>query len=271
MWKLNVPKILHVYWGGEKLSYLRFMTVKSFMAYNPDWNVMLWYPKYPYKTVTWNTSELNYKKEWDDYFPELLKLDIKKQAVDFTDYGIKNEISEVHKSDFLRYYFLNKYGGVYSDMDILYFRSITNLAVNRKINKDIKTFVCLSHYGHSNGFFMAQEGSQFFGRMFELAHDVELVKYQSNGPDLCNKHFPTLESINKISSTVNIGMEAVYYYNGQNVWNIYNDKVLNFSARSIGIHWYAGHPLSGMFLNNTKGGIDNYPDNILGNICKIVL
>ena len=190
-WILSVPKILHVFWTGSRLPYLRYMAVKSFMTLNPEWKVMLWYSKYPYSVVTWRTSELNYPVNWEDYTPELMELPITKMEVDFKDFGMSNDISEVHKSDFLRYYFLHKYGGVYSDMDILYFRSINNLEVNKRVNKNIDTFVCISHYGHSNGFFMAKPGSKFFETMFGLAHNFDGGKYQSVGPDLCNYNFST--------------------------------------------------------------------------------
>jgi len=270
-WYLKIPKIFHVYWGVGKLPYLRYLTVASFMKYNPDWKVWLWYPKYPSRIVTWGSYELNYRNIWEDWFQRLLKLDIKIIPTDLTEFGMNNSISEVHKSDFLRYYFLGKYGGVYSDMDIVYFKPITNIDVNKRENKNKETFVCISEYGHSNGFFMAVEGSQFFKSMFEIAKRIDLTKYQSNGPDLCNARYPTIESIEEISPVANIGMDAVYYYNGQNVNKLYQLKDLLFSENSIGCHWYAGSPLSGAFLNSTNGGLINLPNNIIGRLCHISL
>ena len=270
-WKLSIPKILHIFWSGSRLPYLRYMTVVSFMKLNPNWKVMFWYSMRPYSVITWRTQELNYPVNWKDYTPELMDMPITKTEVDFNDFGMSNDISEVHKSDFLRYYFLSKYGGVYSDMDILYFRPITNLKVNKKENKDIETFVCISSYGHSNGFFMAKPGSKFFEMIFGLAHNFDGTKYQSVGPDLCNDNFPTLEKINEISPAMNIGMDSVYYYSGQQIGSIYSERELTFPKESIGIHWFAGHPFSGKFLRETRGGTENYPNNILGNICKIIL
>jgi hypothetical protein len=271
VWYLKVPKIFHVYWGVGKLPYLRYLTVASFMKYNPEWEVWLWYPKYPSRIVTWGSHELNYRNIWDDWFQKLLKLDIKLMSVDLTEFKQTNEISEVHKSDFLRYYFLSKYGGVYSDMDIVYFKPIINLEINRRKNKNKETFVCISDYGHSNGFFMAAEGSAFFKSMFELAKHVELNKYQSNGPNLCNLNYPTIESIEKISPVEDIRMNAVYYYDAQHINSLYQKTELIFHPNSIGCHWYAGSVLSGIFLNNTNGGLTNLPNNIIGNLCRISL
>ena len=268
-WHLNVPKILHVYWSADPMYYLRYMTVKSFIEQNPDWKVMLWLPKHPYKVVTWNTIELNYKKDIKtDYFPELLKLDIEVHYVDMEDYGVSNEISEVHKSDYLRYWVLYQYGGVYSDFDILYFKPIEHLKVNVIENADVETFVCISpRYGHSAGFYMASEGSLYFHHMhFKAKESIDSADYQSVGPNLVNKLFPTLESIAKVSNVQEIGMEAVYAHDGQHIPDLYSGVSSRFTENSIGCHWYAGHPLSGVFLNKTNGGLENLPNNIISNL-----
>jgi mannosyltransferase OCH1-like enzyme len=271
-WHLNVPKILHVYWGNDPLPYLRYKTVTTFMQHNPDWRVMLWMPKFPYAVVTWTTKELNYKKEWIDFLPELLNLPIEKRFVNMEDFGISNEISEVHKSDFLRLFLLHHYGGVWSDMDILYFQPMTKLEVNTPENKDAETFVCISHYGHSSGFYMANKGSEFFRKMTEYSKiERDPEKYQSNGPIACNKYFPTIESINEVSKAVNIKMDAVYAHDGQHIPDLYNGTKSRFTRYSIGCHWYAGHPLSGEFLNNTNGGLKNLPNCIISNLINYYL
>ncbi len=270
-WFLNVPKIFHVYWGSNNLSYLRFLTVQSFMKQNPDWEVMLWHPMYRAEVVTWNTGELNYAKEWTNYNDKLMQLPIKKIPVDFAKYGLSNKISEVHKSDSLRFWMLSEYGGVWSDMDILYFQPITKLAVNKPKNSDKETFVCICHYGHSNGFFMAAKGSKFFKMMQKISiQELRPNKYQSNGVNACNKYFPTIESINKISPTVNIGMEAVYAHDGQHTKDIFSNIPPRFTDNSIGLHWYGGANIAGKFLRDTDGGLINIPDSIIGNVLKII-
>ena len=269
-WHLHIPKILHVYWGVGSLPYLRFQTVKTFMKLNPDWKIILWLPKHPSKVLTWNTGQLNYSSTWADYTVDLLNLPIEKKYFDLKEYGLSNNISEVHKSDFLRYHLLSEYGGVWTDMDILYFKSIVDLEVNKKENKDKETFVCISKYGHSNGFFMAAKGSKFFGEMFKLAYDADLSKYQGNGPDLCNKYYPKLEAINEFSPAIDIGMDAVYFYNAQRLLEIYDIKDAKFPETSIGIHWYAGHSLAGKFLNETNGGLVK-SETLLGKLCKSLL
>lgn len=266
-WFLNVPKKLHVYWGTEPLPYLRYKTVESFMKYNPSWDVILWLPKYPAKVLTWSTRELDYKSVWDDCFPDLIALPIEKKFLNFEDFKFPNDASEVHKCDFIRYRILAEFGGVYSDMDILYFKPITKLKVNIPENKDKDTFVCISNYGHSNGFFMSAPDSKFFRRAaYHTLQEYRKENYQSLGPDLCNKYFPDMESVNKISPAVNIDMEAVYAHDAQHIKEIYTNTKPRFTENSIGCHWYAGHQLAGKFLKDTNGGKERVPNNLIGNL-----
>lgn len=269
-WFLNIPKILHVYWGTGSLPYLRYRTVSSFLQYNPDWKVILWRPRYPAKVVTWHTRELQYKSNWADYTESLVGTVSEVIEVDFADHGISNSISEVHKSDFLRYWFLHKYGGVYADMDVLFFRPIEKLEVNRPHFKDRETFVCISpKYGHSIGFLMASPGSKYFQRMEELSKVAfkDPKVYQCIGPNLCNKYFPTLQSIKAISPAAEIGMRAVYAHDGRRVKELYAEPGgERFTSQSIGVHWYAGHPLAGEFLRSTDGGRINLPNSIIGRL-----
>lgn len=270
-WNLNIPKILHVYWGGTALPYLRYMTLLSFSRHNPDWEIILWQPKYPSsKLVTWTTNELNYKGQWVDTLPEALELPkLEQRFVDFSEFGISNETSEVHKSDYLRYYVLYTYGGVWSDMDIIYIDQIAKLRVNNNIqNSFIETFVCISPiYGHSIGFLMASKGNAFFSKVL-ASIKIQPEKYQCIGSLLLNEHYPTLVSISKITSVRDIGMEAVYCYDAKNIRLLYQSNIWKFKPGAIGLHWYAGHKLAGEFLINTNGGVINLPDNVLGNLIR---
>ena len=272
-WHLKVPKIFHMYWGGEKLPYLRFLTIQSFMNQNPDWKIMFWYPKSSASSViTWSSRELDYSLSCDDYINELKKLPIEINEIDFEDYGFDNNISEVHKSDFLRLQLIADYGGVWSDADIFYFNPITNLSVNTIENKDKETFVCTCYYGHSVGFFMGTAKNAFFTNM--AANSINAYKeylshiYQYLASDLWNKHYPTLESIEQISPVVNIPMDAVYSNDADDVPSIYDGSPPKFTPNSIGIHWYAGHQLSGKFLEETNGGLNNLPNSVMGNLLK---
>lgn len=172
-WYLNIPKILHVYWGGGTLSYMRFMTIKTFMKYNPDWEIRLMYPKYPFTNITWQNPEQKYNIDCKDFFSEAMELPITRIPIDFKLYGFTNQISEVHKSDYIRLIQLSSHGGVWSDMDIIYFKSMNDLYFNTPEHKNIETFYCDHNYGHSVGFLMSSSRNKFFKKL------VDLVKKES--------------------------------------------------------------------------------------------
>ena len=268
-WHLKVPKIFHIYYGGETMPYIRYMTIKSFMEQNPDWKIMFWFPEFLFIKLTWSSFELKYEVTCDDYLPELMKLPIEKNAVDFRDFGSNNNMPETYKSDFIRDHLLYISGGVWADTDVLFFKPITSLAVNGPGNKDKETFVCMGNYGHSNGFLMAAQGSKFFAQMSSVSSSqYDPHNYQSTGPSMYNKFAPTLESINRYSPTVNIGMDAVYAHDANHINELLDGTKPRFTEGSIGCHWYAGHPIYGTFLKTTNGGKTNLPDCIVGNLLK---
>jgi hypothetical protein len=269
-WNISqIPKIFHIYWGGGIMPYIRFLTVKSFIKYNPDWEIMFWYPKYPTKHVTWHSGELCYPVECDDYASEMLKLPIISTAVDFDEIGFSNSATEVHKSDFLRLHLLTTFGGVWSDMDILYFKPITNLSVNIIENENIDTFVCISNYGHSIGFLMSRPRSGFFRKLLLTIKSRPIPsEYQAIGPTLYNESFRDIKIINQISPTINLDMDVVYAHDAGSIPDLLKNITPRFTEGTIGTHWYAGHSQWAGFIKATNGGLINLPNNIIGNIIR---
>lgn len=272
IWNLTqIPRIFHIYWGGGVMPYIRFLTVKSFMKYNPDWKIMFWYPKLPKTHTTWLTGELCYPVNCDDYKSEMLKLPITSTGVDFDEIGFKNTATEVHKSDFIRLHLLTTYGGVWSDMDIIYFKPITNLLVNTVENRNKETFVCTSGYGHSIGFLMGQSTSTFFKLLLEIIKSRGVpTQYQAIGPTLYNEHFRNIESINQISSAVNLDMDVVYSHDASSIPDFLKNTPPRFTEGSIGAHWYAGHSQWSDFFKTTNGGLTNLSNNLIGDIIRKV-
>jgi hypothetical protein len=267
MWYLTkIPKILHVYWGGGKLAYLRYLTIESFIRYNPEWEVRFYYPSISNadKGHSWVTTEQRYNVTWDDYTPNLNKLNIETISIDFSNIG-KN-MSEVHRSDYLRWQLLSTNGGLWADMDILFFRPMDYLAVNIPENSDKETVVCISDYGHSVGFMMGSANNNTYKTMSEESlKQYSSDGYQCMGSIMFNKLFPTIESI---PSGVNIGMEAVYSYNATQTGSIFGNGLSpKNNPNSIGTHWYAGGVPAGVFLNATNGG-KNPNNSLIGKLIK---
>ena len=240
------------------------------MNQNPDWTIMFWYPKFPNENMTWYTEEQKYNiSQCTDFLPKLMSMPITKTSVDFQDYGFDNNISEVHKADFIRLELLSTIGGLWSDMDIFYFKPMNSLYLNIIENKNIETFYCNHNYGHSVGFLMSSEKNKFFETLKELSkREYISILYQSIGSLTFNKYFSSFDSINSITPAINISMDVVYAHNAGDVPNIINGIYPKFTNESIGIHWYAGSPLWKDFINKTNGGLNNLPDSIIGDLLK---
>lgn len=269
MWHLpRIPKILHVYWGYEILPYMHYATVSSFIRHNPDWDVWLWRPQEKTTNKTWSGSEHKYAVTCSDYLPVLEMLVDEINTFDFNQFN-PLVVSDVHRSDYIRFYALSTFGGVWSDMDIIYFNPIDNLEVNVPDNAHKSTYVCISHYGHSNGFFMSTEGSEFFIAMKYMSRkEFNPSVYQSNGVNACNTWFPTVASIDKVSSCANIGMDAVYAHDAQHIGDFFTNCKPKFTEYSIGAHYYAGSPKWGQFMYETNGGLINLPNTLIGNLLR---
>lgn len=268
-WNLLVPKLLHFYWGGDKMVYLRYLTIKTFTELNPDWDIIFWYPKRSFKGKSWGIEPGNQALNLalcKDYLPEVMAMNITKIPVDFDKLGFGANMAEVHKNDYIRISALNHYGGLWSDTDIIYFRPIVNISVNNPENKDKEVYVCIGDYGHSTGLNMATPNSYFFSLLVDrMNKEYKSNEYQCWGPDMFNKYFRKMQSI---TNGVNIPMDTVYAHNCHNVAELLNESQNRFTDESIGCHWYGGNSIWGKFLNETGGGVNNLSNNIISQLIK---
>jgi len=268
-WELSIPKILHVYWGGGSLSYLRYLTVETFMKYNPDWEIRFYYPTHPTTHMTWFTPEQKHAVPTTDFVPKLMELPITKIPVNFNDYGYPNDIPEVHKSDILRLILLSTVGGLWSDMDIFYFKPMSWFYLNHKKNRDIQTFYCNREYGHSIGFLMAAKENRFFAKLSEGikgASKFMPLNYQTFGATMYNRYFRGEGSVEAWTPAINISMDVVYAHRAGDTVELLSAGKPKFTRESIGIHWYAGDPEWKDFLIKTDGGLKDVPDSIIGRL-----
>jgi hypothetical protein len=282
MWHLTkIPKVAHFYWGGEKLSYLRYWTVKSFQKLNPDWKIKIHVPAVLSNAAPeWDTFQQKNINIQRDYFNELALIDnVEIVKHNFSDYNFDNNAHEVHKSDFLRWHLLNTHGGVWSDFDILYTASITSIKDNTEQNQSVDTALCplKPPHKHTVGFMMSSQNNAFFqaiGEQARLAYDPAV--YQCMGSDLINTQFDTFESFGAAfgsNSFVFLDKNCVYSLTSKDIESFYcpvDQKIQKKMSHSsvIGFHWFAGHPISQAFENElTVENVDNY-NNLLSTIIK---
>lgn len=260
-WHLEkIPKIVHFYWGEKTLPYLRYLTIESFIEYNPDWEVRFYYPKYPQIHKSWNTHEHKYDIHLTkDYYEELKQLPIKTIEVDFALINIDNNLSEVHKSDYLRWYLLSSIGGLWSDMDIIFIDSMNHLiTLNTENNKEIDTIVCYHlPWLHSIGFLLSSKNNEYYKILWETAlnYKYDRYNYQTVGSLLINSSMKK-QDLNSLQFRFpnlkidNLPMNSVYPYTTHLLKIMYDSKNTTYITEgTIGVHWYAGHPRVGEFVS----------------------
>ena len=280
MWHLtNIPKIVHFYWGNEKLSYLRYMSVYSFRKLNPDWKIKIHVPgALSMIAPTWGSNEQKNAGIQNDYWLKLNDLDVEIVKIPLFD-NFDNNAHEVHKSDYYRWTLLCGEGGVWSDIDIIYINPMNNMLENVPDEKNIDTG--FSRYLANGGkyaisFMLASAGNTFFKKIHELSNiHYDASRYQSIGSELINNNWHRPGKLRKQNPNCFLLMneKCVYPIGPSNIPRFFDpmdDELTAILADSnvLGLHWFAGHPKSQKFESEIdESNIDQF-DNILSAAIK---
>jgi len=270
----NIPRRVHFYWGGKVLPYLRYLTLYSFKRYNPEWEVILFVPDKLNEKQTWGTYENKERVDTKDYFDRVEDIGIRIKTFDpVKEAAFPDNLPEVIKSDILRLYLLSTIGGLWSDMDIVYFRPITHVL---KETNHIAYF-CYRRGGptqentlkngpkyHSIGFLMAMSNNPYFKRLLEGARKVlNINEYQTIG----SPYYGTVINDSNISNSdiFNLNIDMVYPSRAlPGMWEGPTQYYVNHIHQGvIGWHWYGGHPISGRYQNLITEETYNRYDNII--------
>jgi len=266
MWHLTqIPQVAHFYWGGGPLSYLRFLSVKSFKKQNPDWQVKVHVPVTNSQAPASWTNNIK-----QDFRTQLDTLDVTIVEHDFDQYGVNNQAHEVHKSDFLRWRLLATDGGVWSDIDIFYVKPMGCLEENTPQNSNIDVALCplKPPHKHTVGFMLASKDNKFYRYISQLAlTNYNKDVYQCMGSDLINQRFEKFESFGKQfpqHQFIFLNKRSVYVITSKSIDYFYqpidaNQNMKFTGPEVIGYHWFGGHPTSQDFENNLQPNtVTNY-------------
>ena len=242
---LQIPKIIHFFWDKTPLSYLQYLTIVSFNKFNPEWRIILHQTNKAYGSVTWVTPENRIKHSGKDYYNNLINLDyVELNDIDFNELGFTENLPDVYKSDYLRWYLLSTIGGVWSDMDILFIKPLSDL----DLPEDTETVVCYGPEKHIIGFLMSKPYNDFFKVVLDDVNNVfNSNDYQCIGSKLLNKH---QDNVLYRKDVYNLDKTAFYSYDHHVINKIFNESDLSLiTDKTIGIHWYNGSPISKNFTN----------------------
>ncbi len=255
-----IPKILHLYWDGKCMSWLQVMTVTTFHDLNPDWTIMVHMPI----TTSKDSEEYIPAYKGANHFPMLERLEyVHIHRWDMEELGLEN-VPEIPRSDIFRYYILYTLGGIWSDFDVLWlrsidylFNSITQHGVITYPKHESEGFVCYYHttFGHhSIGVLGSLPRNTFFKHLYDTCMSRlggTDYKHQQFGADLLNELYPNLETLNRdFPNMIGFPYHTFYPYGIFSLKNLYRNtdlKPLNDGV--VCLHWFNGHPLSKEYLN----------------------
>ncbi len=287
--KRKIPKQIFFFWGNEKMSWMRFMTLKSFRMMNPDWKMILYVSPSAVTNKQWKDeihqdffiyNGINYSEQIDELNIEIRKWDISDNTI-IPNKNIEN-ISPSHKSNFFKWCTLYEEGGIYSDLDIIYFKPIDDF-YNHLINNNFDTAICETSY-LSIGFLASAKHNTFYKDIFiggfnsytpniyESAGIKNIYKlynatiFKDNIIDMAKKKYPELNIYNiPFDIVYPLGCDKIEYAFSNDI------KIIDLPSDTIGYHWYAGHPIAQKY--NLLLDENNYKEhNILfTNIAKEIL
>jgi len=248
-------------WGaGDKMSWMRFMTLKSFRIMNPDWEMCLYIIRHDATTKTWDSLEEQdfFKYGGEDYFERIHQLGI--TFVPWKARGILVGAGPQHLSNFLKWDEMATSGGFYSDMDILWTQPFDKFY---NIVKEYNTVLCRDRWW-SIGLLGSTPNNDFFFDLHQNAMQYfTLSQYQCAGvKTLARLGIKTERDIEERypgNRVYNFGMNLVYRWDYNALDKIFK-TIVPIPDSTIGIHWYGGHPTSQAMNNKLcEGNYKEFP------------
>ena len=183
--------------------------------------------------------------------------------------GFLNNASEVIKSDYFRYYILDKYGGLWSDFDILYTSSVEDKK-NFKENSIIFFSTCYHDLKNKKnsptfkyfpiGMFLTRPQTKLFQFILKNTYKYyDQNAYQCIGASMWNDLFKKYSDVYKIDKNIKI-LDNTYYLPWQcnEIEEFIIKKYNILPSTNIGIHWFNGGNLSKKYSINLSKRINNF-------------
>ena len=244
-----INKRIYFFWGNPVMSWMRYMTLYSFRRMNPDWDMTIYLSEHKQNGKTWRMRNLQDFFFYDgaNYINRINDLGLRIKTI-----NKYQDMTPSHASNFFKWDLLANGGGIYADMDILWVKPIDDF-YNRIKGYDVA--ICQTNF-LSIGL-LGSSGNKFFKDIYENTFkNYDKERYQSAGVeniyDLynCDKENVLDEARKKYPYLwyFNIPMETVYPFNSKQVDEVFSRPV-PMPEKSIGYHWYAGHPTTQKFNN----------------------
>lgn len=234
----HIPKFFLCYWGNSTLPWLRYLTLYSFRKYNPDWKIFIFYNAE--KGISSDTE--------DNYWVKAQALDNivlypvagNLEKVFGLDVSLTpdDHMREVYRSDLIRWFLLRTHGGLWSDMDIIYLRSLESMDWNNQTNAQIKSLGLPVPY---NNFIMSAIESPLSIMLHSESRRIdpeELAKDPfTTGPLLYEKVRGKKGSEYHFDSFLELPQETTEVVDSDG-YDFLEEKPLIILPETVGVHWH---------------------------------
>jgi glycosyltransferase involved in cell wall biosynthesis len=268
--QFNYPKLMHLYWDGNPLSFLNLITVLSFNEYHKFWKINVFVPIIKTETISWKTHEQKIKYTGKDYFNKLYDIpNVFIHKIDLDQIGFYNDASEVIKSDYFRYYILQEHGGLWSDFDIIYTASVED---KMNFKEDTVIFKGFSYQNPKNknklsgyayfpiGLFLCKNNNKFFNFILKSCINYyNSNEYQSIGAVMWNTLFhPNGEPYIFEDNIIVCNEEYYLPFAWNELDNFLIEENNTLPDNNIGIHWFNGADNSKKYVIQLDNNINNF-------------
>jgi hypothetical protein len=239
------------------MSQLQVLTPVSFHKYNPDWKIVIYLTKQKPVELGKNSWVPDYKGH--DYFYMLRSLkyiEFREIDIEAEGFGLKHPIQI---SDYMRLALIYKYGGLYSDFDVIWLKPMVEFKNIECIGnpEDFETTVCFYNYVNSfhNVSNLISESNG--GYLYSLLQEQKNVKppydHQDFSSTMINKKYRDLDIIKEqFPRILALRYETFYPYCIYNLEQLYKENDLKplESKNVMCVHWFNGHELSQEYVNH---------------------
>lgn len=214
-WKLTqIPKHAHFYWHTEVMPWVRYLALETFRKHHPDWKITLY--RGPELTA-YPEKDQHIENWWGKahaLVDEVKIIDIDKEiGRDLT--FIYQPKLDVHRSDFFYMYILSTVGGLWLNMDMLFFKPIESMYFN---SEDNATYELLCMEKNYNNMILAAKGSSTMKALLkdtvEKSEASILKSFASTGPMPFEKMKGNIKRLSKDLTEYMVD-ETKYYREGE--------------------------------------------------------
>ena len=254
--------MVHMFFGGDTMSWLRFICLKSFTIQYPDIELILWKSKEWAKEKTWNSEEQQDFTTTNgvDYFPEVEKLNITikewEQPDEVTErFGL---LDPVHQADIFRYHILSTVGGYFSDTDVLFLDNSLKPILNKSLD------LCVYYGDYPIGFIGGKGKGSRWGEIYQACLKSTDSEYQSFGASLIKQVWFTPPK-----DFINLGKDVFYHYDHHMIYALFARELPTDHLSNI--HMYLGGGLSQIYNRILTGeNYTEYPCTVINAIKELL-